>query len=172
MKLLAEISDKSLGLSEQDTLLGSNYSLRKSGRVILLSDQGEMATQFLETHQYHKLPGGGVDRGETIEEAAKREILEEVGCACELISEVGMTIEYRNEYNLIHLSYCFVGKQTGPLETPRLEQKEIEDGHTTLWLAPAEALKRMKADQPQKYSARFIRQREVRFLEAYLEGLL
>ena len=55
MKLLAEISEGSLGIGNPEKL-GNEYILRKSARVILLNVEGNMATQYLETHTYHKLP--------------------------------------------------------------------------------------------------------------------
>ncbi|KND47391.1 MAG: hypothetical protein AB199_03105 [Parcubacteria bacterium C7867-004] len=47
-----------------------------------------------------------------------------------------------------------------------LEKGEIEEGQTTLWLTPNEALERMKTDQPKKIEGHFILKREIAFLEA------
>ena len=169
-KLLAEISDESLGFPDGAVKLGPDYRLRKSARVILLNDQGLMATQYLENYSYHKLPGGGVDLGETVEAAAVREVLEEVGCKCELVSDVGMTIEYRNEHSLIHISYCFLAKVIGEIGKPALEAGEIEEGQVTKWEEPEELLALMNTDEPQKYEGHFILEREKSFLREYLNN--
>lgn len=79
MKLLAEISEGSLGLSDHHELLGSEYRLRKSARAILLNHEGKMAVQYVKNYGYHTLPGGGINVGESIEKALKREVKEEVG---------------------------------------------------------------------------------------------
>lgn len=168
MKLLAEISEGTLGLSDQFEQLQTSYELRKSARAILLNQDGKMATQFLENYNFHKLPGGGVDDGETTEEAVKREVLEEVGCECEIMREVGMTIEYRNKYKLLQLSFCFVAKVVGEVGEPKLEEGEVEEGQVTLWLSPIEVLEKMKNDQPTKFEGHFILKREIAFLEEYL----
>lgn len=171
MKLLKEISEGTLGLSDEFEQLGSEYQLRKSARAIVINDKGEMATQYLNTYKYHKLPGGGVDQGETIEEALKREVLEEVGCDCEITHELGVTIEYRNKYKLLHISYGFSAKVVGEIGTPALEEGEIEEGQETLWLPPTDVLEKMNADNPGKFEGHFILEREKAFLEEYLKRL-
>ncbi len=170
MKLLAEISEGSLGLSDQFELLGSEYTLRKSARVILLNKEGNMATQYLKTYKYHKLPGGGIDSGESTEDAIKREVKEEVGCDCTIIRPVGMTIEYRNKHNLLHISYCYVAEVVGEIGEPALEEEEIKEGQETLWLSPHEVLEKMRHDKPGKFIGHFIIQREISFLEEYLKS--
>jgi len=170
MKLLAEISEGTLGLSDEFEQLGSEYQLRKSARVILLNQEGKMATQYLKTYTYHKLPGGGINAGESIEDALKREVKEEVGCDCEIIRPIGMTIEYRNKYKLLHISYCYETKVVGEMGEPALEEGEIEEGHETLWLPPAEVLAKMKTDTPGKFEGYFILKREISFLEEYLKS--
>lgn len=172
MKLLAEISEGTLGLSNQFELLGSEYQLRKSARAILVNEDGNIATQYLHTYAYHKLPGGGVDAGESIEEALKREVKEEVGCDCQVGDVVGMTIEYRNKYKLLHLSYCHVAYVNGDVGECALEEGEIEEGQETLWLPPTELLEKMRTDTPGEYEGHFILQREISFLEEYLKSWL
>ncbi len=171
MKLLAEITDEYVGLEGGAEKLGEKYEFRKSARVVLLNNEGKMATQYLKNYSYHKLAGGGVDEGETIEEAAKREVKEEVGCDCEIGSLIGTTIEYRNKYNLLHLSYCYVAKIIGSVGETTLEEGEIEEGQTTKWLGPVEVLEKMKQDKPGKYDGHFILKREISFLEEYLKQL-
>ena len=168
MKLLKEITDKSVGLGNDIEQLGSNYELRKSARAIVLNTKGEMATQYLQNYTYHKLPGGGVDPGETIEQALKREVLEEVGCDCVITQPLGITIEYRNKYNLLHISYGFVADLVGEVGLPTLEEGEIEEGQETLWLTPDVVLEKMEADTPGKYEGHFILEREKAFLTEFL----
>ena len=166
MKLLKEISDASLGsgLPEQ---LHHSYELRKSARAILKKADNTIAVQHLQKRHYHKLPGGGVDQGESIEEALKREVQEEVGCECTIDTHLGVIIEYRNEQNLLHISYGFAATVQGNVFEPALEQAEIDQGMITKWISPHEALLQMKKDVPDEYQGPFILEREKAFLEEY-----
>lgn len=170
MKLLTEISEGSLGLSAQFEQLEQPYKLRKSARGIVLNQAGEMATQYLQTYTFHKLPGGGVEQGESIEAALLREVKEEVGCDCSIIKPLGIVIEYRNEHNLLHISYGFVADVIGEIGVPQLEAAEIEEGQETLWLQPTEVLEKMKQDTPGKFAGHFILEREIAFLEEFLQS--
>ena len=87
--------------------LWHKFQIRKSARVILRNEAGNIALQHIKRDGFHKLPGGGVDPGESLAEALVREVREEVGCACEVDELIGMVIEYRNKYNLIQISYTF-----------------------------------------------------------------
>jgi ADP-ribose pyrophosphatase YjhB (NUDIX family) len=168
MKLLAEISEGSLGIGEPEQL-HKRYELQKSARGIVLNAQGKMAGQYLKTHAFHKLPGGGVEQGETLEAAFKREILEEVGCNLEVTDELGVVVEYRNMFDIIIVSYGFVASVKGEVNEPQLEKEEIEEGTTTVWMTPEEAYEEMKADTPKVPKGYFILKREMSFLEEFLK---
>jgi len=120
MKLLAEISEKSLGISDLE-ILGKKFELRKSARGVLINDKGEISIQFVGKNNYYKLPGGGVEIGETEKDALKREIVEEVGCDIIIEKELGITIEYRNAHGLLHLSYGYIARVNGEVGKPNYE---------------------------------------------------
>lgn len=169
MKLLAEISEASLGIGNTE-ILKREFVLRKSARAILRNADGAIAIQHLTVQGIYKLPGGGVEPGESLEDTLHRELREEVGCAVRIVRELGCVIEYHTEEHRIHISYCFVADIDGAIGTPVLEADEIEAGLTTLWLTPEETIAHLTNDASWLYQAPFIRARELAFLQEYMNS--
>jgi len=167
MKLLAEITEQSLGIESAGEILGHNYKFRKSARGVVLNEKGEVSIQFVSKDNYYKLPGGGVDPGETIQGALEREIREEVGCDITIEHELGITFEYRTQLDLLHLSYGFLARVRGEIGKLEYEQDEIDAGFKPLWLPMDEALARidLTGEAPNLYEGKFIVAREGLFLE-------
>ena len=67
-----------------DPFLGASVAVFRDGRV-LLAARGPAAPM----EGLFSLPGGGVEPGETLAEAALRELREEIGVEAELIGFVG-----------------------------------------------------------------------------------
>ena len=166
MKILAELSEKSLGINDQQSIIGENYKLRKSARAILLNVDGCMALQHIKKYQYHKLPGGGMEVGEEIEDTLHREIKEEVGCALKITQPVGMVIEYRA--GLIQLVYCFTATVVGDIGAVQYDLEEQENDQQTIWLPPKECLRLLQADSIRVEEGQFVVHREVAFLREFL----
>lgn len=167
MKILKEIRDKDLGLIGEERYK-KPYYLRKAARAIVFNDQGKISFQFVSKRNYHNLPGGGIKKGEDIRQALKRECLEESGCRIEIKDEVGVIIEYKNRFNNIQISYCFLAKTMGEIGKPKYEKNEIKDGMAPLWVSIEKAMELIKGDKPDDYQGKFIKARDTIFLkEAY-----
>jgi len=62
---------------------------RRLARVTLLIDFGEQIVVIMDTaHGFWFLPGGGLEQGESVEDAAKREAEEELGLEIEVFQTV------------------------------------------------------------------------------------
>ena len=108
--------------------------------------------------------GGGVEKGENLEEAIKRELKEELGAEVEILREIGIVSDY---YNLIHrhnMNHYFLCKVRSFGEK-NLMPYEIRDFHMeSLKLSYEEAIKEYEKCSNTKLG-RLIAQREVPVLE-------
>ena len=72
----------------------SETILRKAVRAIIVNGDKILMVISEKTNEY-KFPGGGIEKNETIEEALKREVMEEIGYKVIKIKEkVGIITEY------------------------------------------------------------------------------
>jgi len=164
MKLLLEISDKDINNGSIERF-DKPYVLRKAARAVVVNDTNKIAFQFVSKHNYHKLPGGGINQRETILQGLKREIKEENGCEdMEIIDEIGIIIEYRNEFDILQISYCYLVKSIGKISSPEYDKEELENGHKPLWVSIDKAIEMLKNDQPDTYDGKFIVKRDLSFL--------
>jgi 8-oxo-dGTP pyrophosphatase MutT (NUDIX family) len=72
----------------------SKIILRNAVRAIILRENNILMVLLGKTNEY-KFPGGGIEENEEIEEALKREVLEETGCnVIKIIKKIGIITEY------------------------------------------------------------------------------
>lgn len=162
MELLAEISDLDFGLERETSEI--KYKMRKASRAVIINHSNEVALLFVSKNNYHKLPGGGIEQGEDISEALIREVIEEVGVEIKLITEVGAIIEYRDQFELLQLSYCYVAEVEKLLENPSFTEEEVSNGFILKWVPIEEAINLLRDDQPRDYMGKFIQKRDYTFL--------
>jgi len=96
-----------------------------SGRVLLVKQiGGPYAGAWL-------LPGGGVDEGESIEDALRREMREETGCELDDMRSVATYEVDERTQDFKALVHLFRAKARG--------QARAEDGSALRWASPTEA---------------------------------
>jgi 8-oxo-dGTP pyrophosphatase MutT (NUDIX family) len=112
-------------------------SLVPSVNAVVLNDDGAILLIRRTDNDNWSLPGGAIDIGESLAEAAVREVREETGIVCELSGLVGLytnprhVIEYtsngevRQEFSIV-----FTAPPTGGTPTPSSESAEV------VWVAP------------------------------------
>lgn len=150
----------------------SGYKQRHAARAVVLDENDEVYMMWASRDLYNKLPGGGVDPGEDVETALARELLEELGCKAEIISEIGRIIEYRDEARLHQVSDCFLVRQVGDLVPFTLTEKEKAAGFSPIKVPNIdEAIKLMESKRQENYGGRFMALRDLTFLRAARELL-
>ena len=136
MNLIKRITDKELF-----NLDGySNIEPYRSVRVALLDDRNLVAVLYLGKLNFFTLPGGGIDKRETPEQALNREIQEETGCCSEILYKLGIIEENSMTYDWSGISDCFIAKTKGEKGLLHLTQREVEEETQVQWHKLHEAL--------------------------------
>jgi ADP-ribose pyrophosphatase YjhB (NUDIX family) len=164
MKLLKRVTDSDFYGGVPEYL---SYITRYGSRGILIDDNFNIALMFLSKMDLYKLPGGGIEQGETKEQAFLREILEETGYNAIVIDELGYIEEHKNRNIFMQYSYCFIAKVYGDRRETYLSGNEIELGMELRWMTIKQALALMvkSLDKCEDYKAKFMILRDKIILE-------
>ena len=167
--LIREIADTDFDPKHQMGNL-DKYDIRRSSRGILVNN-GQIALLNVTKFNYHKLPGGGLEPNESIDEAFTRETLEETGCQCEILDQSGVIIEWRDQFKLLQISYVLLAKVKGKICQNKFEQEEIDEGFKLEWLPFEKVGEVLKNDNPTDYEGKFIKIRDKSIIEFYRDKL-
>ena len=163
MDILKTIKDEDIGSNTQAPEV---YKERKASRAIVYDTDKNVALLHASKKSYHKLPGGGIEEEEDIHEALRRETLEEIGCDVTNIRNLGIIEEYRNDFLLHQVSYCFIADLLGEKGANHLEEDEIADGFEPVWLPLQSAIEILEGESSVgDYEGKFIRLRDLTFLK-------
>ena len=164
MKIIKQISNDDIGEKRTAKVFDR---FRQASRAVIF-DGDRIALLFVASGSYHKLPGGGLEKDESPEQALNREAKEEIGCEIEIISELGGIIEYK-EYpdtgSLKHESLGYIAKVVGERGRHDFTQTEKDLGFEPVqWFTIDEAIEALKSDHPVGYQGKFIKVRDLVFL--------
>ncbi|GAB4419929.1 MAG: hypothetical protein Kow002_07980 [Anaerolineales bacterium] len=105
-----------------------------------------MLLVYSPTQNEYKLPGGGVDDGETLEAALAREVLEECGARLtRVVREIGSIVEYdqavETKFETFKMtSYHFLCEAEAFVASQALDGYEVRLGFTPRWVDIQKAL--------------------------------
>lgn len=114
----------------------TSYEFRLAVKVVLFDKNTALA---LVGTQHYLLPGGGVNTGETLEDAVKREILEEVGCDIIVSNKIAITEEWRAKIKRHQETHFFLATVVGEKGLPQTTQED-EQGVKISWHTLPEAI--------------------------------
>ena len=149
----------------------SSLFTRKSTRALILNGEDVL---LLYTRRYddYSFPGGGLEDHEDIQLGLIRELKEETGAQnIRDMKEFGIYEEYRpwykDDFDVVHmLSYCFTCRVDRQLGKSNLEDYEVKNGMTPIWINIHEALKYNRNTMANSAKKGMSLQREIFLLEA------
>ena len=164
MELLKTIKEEE-ARPELERINPKKWKFRRAVRAVIFDKGGKIGLLHVSNLGYYKLPGGGIESSEVIEDALKRECLEEIGCNIAVKGEVGQVVEYRNYIGVEQESLCYVAEVVGEKSEAKLESDEKEAGFKTIWVDIDEAIKLIENSKPTSYDGPFIVIRDLVFLK-------
>lgn len=164
MDIICEITDKDvLGT---DGL--SNAQPRYTSRAVLKNDKDQYAVMYTKKYDFYLLPGGGIEGDEDKIEALKREVLEETGCTCENMTEIGCVYENRAHCNYIQYSYYYFVKVGNDVKAQNFTDIEIQNKTEVQWHSLEKVIDLIFNQNPGTNQQKFLQARDVAALKKYI----
>lgn len=137
--------DTTLGLKESFT---KDIIKRNAVRGVII--KGNKILMIHSNQGDYKLPGGGIEQGETHQEAVKREIEEETGYKCKAVNEmIGKVLERKRDKNdnlkcfeMESFFYCCEVYSKKGIQ--KLDDYEKDLDFTPIWIDINEAINKNK----------------------------
>lgn len=147
---------KDSDIFENPTVEPDDYMVRPTAKGIVVDYEGKIA--LLSNREHSLFPGGGVEDGESFEEAFIRECKEEIGCDVDIISHLGDALQFRAKNATKYDVHFFVGRVVDEKGAPTTTE-EGELACVINWLTEEEVLKvleeQMGAIHEDDYPAHF-----------------
>ncbi len=150
--------------------------IRKVVRAIVYDDNKNICLNKVDGNDifghrdYFETPGGGVEEKETLEEALKRELDEELGAEVEIIRPLLIIEDYYNLINRKNINYYYLCHLKS-LHKPHLQEGEGDILKGNIWVSIDKAIELFNTSMNGKV-ALLVKQRELPIIELakiYLE---
>ncbi len=126
-----------------------DFRVRKVARAVVFDSENKIAVIYSKKYNFHALPGGGIEDGESSEQAVIRECKEEIGCDVSIEKEIGYVFEYSKIKKMKYESFCYIARVVGEKGKPSLTEEEIDIGISTKWVFFDDAIELIKvSDKP------------------------
>lgn len=166
MELLRKITWQEAGDKE-----GPCTRRRETVRAVLLDSEGKIALLHIRKYGYYTICGGGIEPGESREEALAREAAEETGCRCKVLGELGTIEEWRAYSGVFQTSYCYLAAVVGEKGIPAMTEEEAEEETCLEWQPLEKAMELIAHSSERRVKERYIKLREQAALQRAEEQL-
>lgn len=164
MKLICELTDRIvLGLDGM-----SSQPPRLTARGIVRNKGGMYAVMYAGKFNLYSLPGGGVEDGEDTLSALRREILEETGCSCDHIEELGVVLENRAHQDFTTCSYYYVVTTDQEIAPIQLTDEELANKTVVQWHTLSDMVRLISEPIHTTNQRKFLQARDMAALKEYL----
>lgn len=131
-------------IDKKNYIVNGTVGRRPSVRGIIIKD-GKVAMMHSLKYDYYKLPGGGIEEGESYEDTLVREVKEESGLVVKKISiqEFGYVRRIEKgkiEDIFIQENFYFLCDVEETVQTQELDDYEEEEGFTLEFVIPEHAI--------------------------------
>lgn len=163
MKQICELNDRII--LGQDGL--SSMAPRLTARAIVKNQDGLYAVMYADKFKLHSLPGGGVEDGEDVLTALRREVYEETGCVCDEIQELGIVAENRASLDYTQINYYFVVTTTHTPGENHLTEAEQDSRTVVEWHTFDEMVRLINEQEFDRVQGKYLKARDVAALREY-----
>ena len=163
MKQICELNDKIvLGTDGMST-----KAPRITARAIVKNQDGLYAVMYADKWGLHSLPGGGVEDGEDVLTALRREVYEEIGCVCDEIQELGIVSENRASLDYTQINHYFVVTTNHTFCENHLTESEQANRTVVKWVAFDELVRLINDQEFDRIQGKYLKARDVAALREY-----
>ena len=140
---------------------------RYTARAIVRDERGLYAVMYAKKFNLYSLPGGGVEDGEDVLAALRREVYEETGCLCDGIRELGIVSENRGTLDYTQVNYYYVvqGRRAGE---SHLTDAEANSGTEVQWHTMEEMRSLIGNQHFDRVQGKYLVARDVAAIQMYL----
>ena len=163
MQLICELNDKII-LGQDGR---SDRAPRLTARAIVRNQDGLYAVMYADKFKLYSLPGGGVEDGENVLTALRREVYEETGCVCDEIKELGIVAENRASLDYTQINYYYVVTTTHQPGENHLTESEQASRTVVQWHSFDEMVQLITEQEFDRVQGKYLKARDEVALKEY-----